>query len=616
MPVFLRWFLRIGPLNPIAVRLVQSGSRRGKHNLVRSGYLAVLVVVLLWMLLVGIGGGSPGYRDLAEAGAASFTIIAYLQIGLICVLSPVFMASAIAQEANPKTWDILLTTPMSAGQIVIGNLLGRLLFVLALLLASLPLFALTQLFGGVPGSAIFASYAVAAAAALLVGSTAIALSVSRLVGRRAVFTFYVSVVSYLAATAALDAIIRARGGGAGGGDGVTWFTGLNPFLTLRALLNPSTYPGAEPGTHGGLAALLLETPVTAWVTLSVGISVVLMAASTLTVRTGGLGQVAGARTRGGVPWYRRVMGLGASGSEHRPPRSVGINPIAWREAAARNSTFWKILGRWLFIAAGLAGGTMLVAAFEMGSLSVDDYRLILLSVAWTEAAVIALIAINTAATAVTREREDGTLDLLLTTPITPATYLGGKLEGLVAYLLPLLAVPIVTLGIAGLHALVLAEPVSRPGPGGAMIETPVVLPEAGLLAAVTLIPFTAFCVMIGLQWSLKSKGTIGAVVATVGVVAVVGGVLSLCGWQATSSFEFVGPALAGLSPAPMLSAIVTPYDAMYETIASDGGLFAARISLAIGAIIGAAIYLGIVFAVRASLVRGFDFTVRKLAGTR
>jgi len=310
------------------------------------------------------------------------------------------------------------------------------------------------------------------------------------------------------------------------------------------------------------------------------------------------------------------MGLGASGSEHRPPRSVGINPIAWREAAARNSTFWKILGRWLFIAAGLAGGTMLVAAFEMGSLSVDDYRLILLSVAWTEAAVIALIAINTAATAVTREREDGTLDLLLTTPITPATYLGGKLEGLVAYLLPLLAVPIVTLGIAGLHALVLAEPVSRPGTGGAVIETPVVLPEAGLLAAVTLIPFTAFCVMIGLQWSLKSKGTIGAVVATVGVVAVVGGVLSLCGWQATSSFEFVGPALAGLSPAPMLSAIVTPYDAMYETIASDGGLFAARISLAIGATIGAAIYLGIVFAVRASLVRGFDFTVRKLAGTR
>ena len=69
----------------------------------------------------------------AAGRAESFTWIAYLQIGLICILAPVFMGGAIAQEASPRTWEVLLTTPLGAAQIVLGNLFGRLFFVLALL---------------------------------------------------------------------------------------------------------------------------------------------------------------------------------------------------------------------------------------------------------------------------------------------------------------------------------------------------------------------------------------------------------------------------------------------------------------------------------------------------
>src|SRR5690606_23462906 len=90
MPVLLRWFLRLGPLNPIAVRLVENGSRRTKHLYVRAAYLAVLILVLLWSLVVNVSGDEMGYRELAAAGARSFIGIAYLQIGLICVIAPVF----------------------------------------------------------------------------------------------------------------------------------------------------------------------------------------------------------------------------------------------------------------------------------------------------------------------------------------------------------------------------------------------------------------------------------------------------------------------------------------------------------------------------------------------
>src|SRR5215203_4797064 len=51
MPVILRWFFRLGPTHPITVRLVQNGSRRLRHLYIRSGYLAALILVLLWALL-------------------------------------------------------------------------------------------------------------------------------------------------------------------------------------------------------------------------------------------------------------------------------------------------------------------------------------------------------------------------------------------------------------------------------------------------------------------------------------------------------------------------------------------------------------------------------------
>jgi len=624
MPVLLRWLLSLGPTNPIAVRLVQNGSRRSRHMYIRSAYLALLVLVMLWTLLVQTGGGgSASFRTLAEAGASTFTYVAYLQIFLICVLSPVFMAGAIAQEASPRTWEVLLTTPLGPLQIVLGNLLGRLFFVLALLAASLPLFALTQYFGGVPGSSIFASYVVAGAAAVLVGAIAVTLAVSRVAGRRAVFAFYVSVVTYLGLTAGLDVWLRSRGLGAGAsGAGVTWMTGLNPFLALNALLNPTTYPRADAGALGGLSAFMLETPVRAWVTLALGLSVALVGVSSLTVRTGGLAGEGGAG--GAIPWYRRMLGLTGSGGTVRPPRQVWHNPIAWREAAARNATLGRIVARWAFIAAGVAMGPVVVGAYDTGRLGARDYQLALLVVVLVELAVTTLVALNMAATAISREREDGTLDLLLTTPITPGEYLGGKLRGLVAYVLPLLLVPIVTMLLAGAHALVggIARADGAVAPAGPALpnaSVPVVLPESGLVLAMTGGPFVALCVMIGLHWSLKSRGALASVVGAVVVAAVLAAVAGGCGLNAGGEIPVVGPVLTGLSPFATAYAAVHPAHAMYETVSAaahaSAPLATARAALLGGAALSAVLHLLAVWGMHTQMVKRFDVTVRRLAGT-
>lgn len=617
MPVFLRWLLRLGPINPIAVRLVQGGSRRRRHFYIRTFYLGALILCLLW-LLMSSSGKSLSVRDLARSASVAFEYVAYLQIVLICLLAPVFMAGAIAQEANPKTWDILLTTPLGAAEIVLGNLFGRLFFILALLFSSLPLFAMTQYFGGVPGPTIYTSYLIAGCAALLVGAMAIALSVSRMVGKRAVFAFYISVVTYLAITFAADRIL-----GMGTGR-VTWMTALNPFLALEALLDPTTYARYPEGTQTGVARWFLEHPVTTWCGLSGATSVLLMVASTFTVRAGGLAR-GGAATGGGgpAPWYRKMFGLAAKGADSRPARQVWSNPIAWREAAARNATLGKMMSRWSFIAIGGLWGLGVVLYYHGGNMSTDTFRGVLLATVLGEIGVVTLVAINMSATAVAREREDGTLDLLLTTPITPTAYLSGKVRGMVAYLIPLLAVPIGTLLLAGVYvALGLGGMIERSGgvtvpftvpSSGAVMQMPAILPEAGLLAAVVAIPFAALCCMVGLKWSIQSKGSIGSVVSTVLVVGAIAGVIGFCGYQAGTGLEMVGPVVASTSPGSLVFATVIPESGLYGTV-KNGNLDTARVGLVLGAFIAAGVSIAVVYGLRATLVHNFDMTVRKLAG--
>lgn len=626
MPVIVRWFLRQTIANPIAVRLVQNASRRTKHMYIRAAYLAFLIVVLLWVLLLSTKAGQLDYQQLARDGAGAFTNVAYLQILLICILAPVFMGGAIAQESSPRTWDILLTTPLTATEIVLGNLFGRLFFIIGLLFCSLPLFALTQYFGGVPGPAILLSYVIAGCAALLVGALAIALAVSRLVGKRAFFAFYIAIVSYLGVTLAIDYSLVQSGNGALNGQGVTYMTALNPFLALKALLNPATYPRATEGSQVGIIARwMLETPVSTWCFGSSLLSVFFMIASTITVRSGGLQSFG--TDESGLSLYQRVFGTkskstgdGDDTASHRAPRHVGNNPIIWREASSRNSQPIKIVARWVFVGLGFLFSAGLIYFYHSGRLSHQAFQFSLMATVWVELTVISLVAIMAAATAISKEREDGTLDLLLTTPITASSYLTGKLRGLIAYLSPLLSVPLGTLLMAGIY--IAAQGFDRQGGitlpaqtiGGKPVMLPVLFPEVGLLAPIAILPFIAFCVMVGLQWSLKSKGTLGSIIGTVIVVGLIAGVVGLCGWNAGTGLTGVGPVLAALSPASFVSAFITPGERIAGTLTM--GIPQSRVILAIGAVVAAGIYVAVCYGILSNMVRTFDMTVRKLAGNK
>src|SRR5436190_20728687 len=195
---------RLVPANPILLRVVEAGGKRRRDLFVRCGYLALLILVVIFALVGAgsVGGASLG--ELAKASAKMFQNMSYLQLGLVALLAPVFTAGAITQEKDSQTYDILLSTPLTNGQIVLGSLLSRLFFVIALLISGIPIFSITQIFGGVAIHSIVMSFLIAAATTFVTGSLAMAIATFKVGTRRTIFSFYLFIVLYLVGIFLLD----------------------------------------------------------------------------------------------------------------------------------------------------------------------------------------------------------------------------------------------------------------------------------------------------------------------------------------------------------------------------------------------------------------------------
>src|SRR4051794_29398998 len=108
----LDYLWRLVPANPILLRVVEAAGKRRRALFVRCGYLALLILVVIFAIVgQGLGNGSLG--DLAKVSARMFQQMSYLQLGLVALLAPVFTAGAITQEKDSQTYDILLATPLT-----------------------------------------------------------------------------------------------------------------------------------------------------------------------------------------------------------------------------------------------------------------------------------------------------------------------------------------------------------------------------------------------------------------------------------------------------------------------------------------------------------------------
>lgn len=708
------YLYRLLPANPILLRVVSTAGKRKRDLVTRCVYLGLLTAIVLFALVTSSNSysGDVSFSSLTKVSGELFQNMSYVQLALVTLLAPVFTAGAITQEKDSQTYDILLATPLTNAQIVLGSLLSRLFFVVALLVSGIPIFSITQIFGGVAISSIVASFGIAIATAFVTGAMAMAIATFKVGTRRTIFSFYMAIVIFVVGGVLLDRVeathpvlgveTTASGQPAVDRNGdpilirakTSWFTGVNPFLALRSIFGEPSYAPPDvgrlpPELQAWPVGWYLSRPHTFFIAANFTLSLVLVLPAIVLLRRMAQSSISPRQwVLARLPLPGRASLGAAAGS--RKPRLVWNNPIAWREAKTKASAARATLIRYTFIIGGMTAAIALLLLFAgqqeaptfiaPGSYNADEstvfiqgqrsgvhkleptttlrlngqpvepgpvlngrykvadfalrrsggrtvldtldladmprrlseekVRQYLLSLVILEFAAILLIVTNAAASTVTREKEDGSLDLLLSTPITSRYYIWGKLRGLVAFVLPLVAVPVASVGLFVLYdawrAVASFDPAAKW----------IVFPEALLILPATLIIVAAFAAIVGMQMSLRLRTTVRAVMASVGIVLGACAALGFCGVQILSATAReaspVGVALASFSPFTVVALLVDPYAVAARTFDAGGiELAFARGIVTVFSLIATAGYAAIVYAMYVSMVKNFDMTIRR-----
>lgn len=164
--------LKLG-LQGLLAKEMRSRSRGWRSLLILTGYLGALALGAAGFLSIAVRNGEALRPNV---GAQFFAILATGFVVLLALVTPALTSGSISGERERKTLDLLLITQASPFGVIIGKWLGSVFYVLFLLAASLPAFALVYLFGGVPLVHVGMVMAVAAVTALSYSALGLLLS--------------------------------------------------------------------------------------------------------------------------------------------------------------------------------------------------------------------------------------------------------------------------------------------------------------------------------------------------------------------------------------------------------------------------------------------------------
>ncbi len=139
--------------NPLLQKEFRQRMRTARAPVVVTGYLLAMVVLTFVLLYENVQGQL--YMFQPARSQQVFFILSLLQMTIVAFLTPAFSAGTISGEREKRTLAILLTTPLSPFEILIGKILSSSAILGLLLFVTLPLYSLVFLFGGaVPTEAL------------------------------------------------------------------------------------------------------------------------------------------------------------------------------------------------------------------------------------------------------------------------------------------------------------------------------------------------------------------------------------------------------------------------------------------------------------------------------
>jgi ABC-type transport system involved in multi-copper enzyme maturation permease subunit len=180
-------------------------ARRTRFFVLRWLYAVGLLLLLLWVHWIwGMetrrteGAAEQAYKQQAKLAEQFFYAFAAVQFAVVVLLTPAYVAGAVAEEKERRTLEFLLATDLRGREIVFGKLLARLGNLALFVMTGLPVLSLMQFFGGIDPGLLLACFAVTALTAGSLAGLGILLSVQRRRARDAIVLTYLAAVGYAA----------------------------------------------------------------------------------------------------------------------------------------------------------------------------------------------------------------------------------------------------------------------------------------------------------------------------------------------------------------------------------------------------------------------------------
>lgn len=233
----------------------------------RSRMRTLKTPVTLFLYLLVMGGMIFGFTYLQYArnvyynpgdSRMLFVMLAALQLVLIAFVTPGLVAGTISGERERQTLNILLTTHLSPLKIVLSKLVSSLSFMALLVFATLPVYAVIFLFGGVSPGQVLGVFGFYLMAMILFGSVGLFCSAWFKRTGVSTVTAYMLTFALLGGTGLAAVFLNEMLdllNGHGTHPKLFYVAALNPVLNLIAMFEP------EFATLGSN----VEPPITPWV---------------------------------------------------------------------------------------------------------------------------------------------------------------------------------------------------------------------------------------------------------------------------------------------------------------------------------------------------------------
>ncbi len=417
--MWTRWAL--GPVFALETSL---NARRRQVYEVRSFFVLIVLVGLIAVWFnnettnLGTGGRASTYQQMAKLGELFFYTLAGIQISLVMLVAPAATAGSICIDRARGTLVHMLMTDLSDPEIVLGKLGARLAPVIGIIACAVPVVAIIALLGGIEFGAIAGLFGISVCLAVLGCCLAIAISVWATKTHDVLIALYIIEGLWLLALP-LWTSIATNGGFAPPPD---WFQKANPYVLILS-------PFHQPGFVG-----MTDTVVFISIVLTISAALALLSVLKLrrvVVEQSGHGQKPGLR----LPRLKRLFPSWAG-------PSLDGNPVLWREWH-RNQPSRLARVMWVMV---LALSWILAAwgTYELiheGSDPGDRYLGLGM---WLQLFFGMLILAATAPTVLAEERVRGSLDVLLSTPLSTRSIVLGKWLGACRSVMVLSLLPLYT----------------------------------------------------------------------------------------------------------------------------------------------------------------------------